>query len=134
MSDDELLEVLIGRIRCLETQASIKKKSPESTRGRYQPIRWMRTHWRDDPFSRGVYSHVSTGLTSETSRRVWEELGRAETDYLYFAGEATMTSSLIRSTVHGAWLSGVRAAEEVTRSLSQPISTPGYREFLERMS
>eukprot|EP00604_Paraphysomonas_vestita_P002361 CAMPEP_0174823514 /NCGR_PEP_ID=MMETSP1107-20130205/25386_1 /TAXON_ID=36770 /ORGANISM="Paraphysomonas vestita, Strain GFlagA" /LENGTH=60 /DNA_ID=CAMNT_0016046467 /DNA_START=1566 /DNA_END=1744 /DNA_ORIENTATION=+ len=57
---------------------------------------------------------------------IFEELSRPENEYLWFAGEATETSSMIRSTVHGAWLSGVRVGEGVARSLSQPIYTPGY--------
>lgn len=102
--------------------------SPEF-RARYHPSRWMRTHWADDPYSCGAYSFVSKGLTNEESHAVWEELGRPESDHLWFAGEATMTSSLTRSSVHGAWLSGVRAAEAIGISLSQPIYTPGYQSF-----
>jgi monoamine oxidase len=102
--------------------------SPEF-RARYHPIRWMRTRWADDPYSCGAYSYSSKGLSSEADRSIWEELGRPESDHLWFAGEATMTSSLTRSSVHGAWLSGVRAAEGIGISLSQPIYTPGCHSF-----
>lgn len=137
MSDEELMELLFTRVKCLEKHSKIKAKFKDMTTGnytdefyeRYRPSRWMRTHWADDPYAYGVYSHVTKGLSREMSRSVWEELSRPENEHLWFAGEATMTSSLVRSTVHGAWLSGVRAAENIARSLGQPIYTPGYDSF-----
>lgn len=137
MSDEELLELLLTRLKCLEKHSKMKTKFKdmvstsfsEEFYDRYRPTRWMRTHWADDPYARGVYSHVTKGLSPDASFSVWEELGRPENEYLWFAGEATMTSSLARSTVHGAWLSGVRVAENVARSLDLPIYTPGYNSF-----
>jgi monoamine oxidase len=136
MSDEELMELLLSRLKCLEKHSKLKTKFKQVTaeterefRLRYQPIRWMRTRWADDPYSCGAYSFVSKGLSNEAAYAMWEELGRPESEHLWFAGEATMTSSETRSSVHGAWLSGVRAAERIGISLSQPIYTPGYHSF-----
>lgn len=40
-------------------------------------------------------------------------------------GEATELSSLHRSTVRGAWISAIRAAEGVSRALGISVSLPG---------
>jgi hypothetical protein len=50
---------------------------------------------------------------------------------MYFAGEATQTSSLVRSTVCGAWLSGIRAAEEIARANNIDVITPTYDTFMD---
>jgi len=66
------------------------------------------THdWSSDPFSRGAYSYVPVGALAAQ-----KELGRAEADTLFFAGEATNTEGH-SGTVHGAIASGVRAANEI---------------------
>jgi hypothetical protein len=137
MTDDELIELLMLRLKCLEKNSQLKKKYQRMSLAncssefseRYSPKRWMRTRWANDPYCRGAYSYVPRGLSTESSQALWEELGRPENEYLWFAGEATMTSSLSRSSVHGAWLSGIRAAEGIADSLLQPIYTPGYRSF-----
>lgn len=43
---------------------------------------------------------------------------------MWFAGEAVQESSLLSSSVHGAWLSGVSAAAEVCRHLQLPVTLP----------
>ena len=71
------------------------------------PLDWQITRWADDPFSWGSYSYLKPGTDGETLI----ELGRSVDSKLFFAGEAT--SSDYQSTVHGAYLSGIRAAEEI---------------------
>jgi len=65
------------------------------------------TRWLSDPYSRGSYSFIA--VNSHPSVR--QDLAAQVDDTLFFAGEAT--SSDYPSTVHGAYLSGVRAAEEI---------------------
>ncbi|MEM7586957.1 MAG: FAD-dependent oxidoreductase [Acidobacteriota bacterium] len=65
------------------------------------------TRWRRDPFAYGSYSFIPTGASHGMRRDLAEPVaGR-----LFFAGEATESDH--PSTVHGAYLSGQRAAEEV---------------------
>lgn len=64
------------------------------------------TRWASDPLAGGSYSYMPVGVTPEAI----EELA-APVDTLYFAGEAT--SPDYAATVHGAYLSGIRAAEEI---------------------
>ena len=65
------------------------------------------TGWNSDEFSRGVYVNLPVGATFDDL----EALGTPVADRLFFAGEAT--SRRHRGTVHGAWLSGERAANQI---------------------
>jgi monoamine oxidase len=51
------------------------------------------------------------------------ELGRTE-GRIWFAGEAVNESSLWHSCVHGAWHSGVNAAESVSKAFDVPVRIP----------
>jgi hypothetical protein len=56
---------------------------------------------------------------------MWRELGRPEAEgRVWFAGEATQHSTLHRSTVRGAWHSGVRAAEGVVKEIGASLHPP----------
>jgi monoamine oxidase len=68
------------------------------------------TAWRHDPFARGSYSAARPGMHAQR-----EALARAVTPRLQFAGEATVRADF--ATAHGAWQSGVRAAEAVLAEL-----------------
>lgn len=65
------------------------------------------TRWRQDEWSRGSYSFQAVGSTREDRLA----LGAPVEDRLFFAGEATEPDK--PSTVHGAYLSGLRAAREI---------------------
>ncbi|KAJ1555880.1 putative lysine-specific histone demethylase 1 [Cladochytrium tenue] len=80
------------------------------------------TTWRRDPFARGSYSHI--GLEGDQSS--FENAGASVmapggvgggdvVERLHFAGEHTIRDHF--ATVHGAVLSGFRAAEKVAASL-----------------
>ena len=75
-----------------------------------EPDGVLRTRWAADPFSRGSYSYIPVG-TTDAAR---DELARPVEGRLFFAGEAT--SRHYPATVHGAYLSGVRAAKEIRKS------------------
>jgi monoamine oxidase len=65
------------------------------------------TRWASDPFTCGAYSHVPPGGSYDDYHTLAQPIGRR----LFFAGEAT--SIRYPSTVHGAYESGERAAQEV---------------------
>jgi monoamine oxidase len=71
-----------------------------------EPTGYLRTRWAADPFARGSYSFVAVGAGPETHGALAAPVGRV----LVFAGEHT--SAEHPSTVHGAILSGRRAAAE----------------------
>ena len=65
------------------------------------------TRWRSDQWTHGSYSYVPAGSSFER----YAELGEPVDNKLFFAGEATQDD--YPSTVHGAFLSGVRAARQI---------------------
>lgn len=74
-------------------------------------------NWPDDPYTRGGYSFVLPGHDGARERLA------APTPPLYWAGEATAPEHRA-ATVHGALLSGRRAAAEVLASLDVSLDTP----------
>jgi monoamine oxidase len=68
------------------------------------------TRWNSDDFSCGSYSVVSPGITAREFDALAEPVGR-----LYFAGEATIRKH--QGTVHGAYLSGVAAAQKLVSQI-----------------
>ncbi|HYO91360.1 MAG TPA: NAD(P)/FAD-dependent oxidoreductase [Pyrinomonadaceae bacterium] len=66
-------------------------------------------NWSEDPFSRGAYSYVAVG-----GLEAQEILAQPMRETLYFAGEATEHTGK-NGTVHGAMISGRRAAREILR-------------------
>ena len=69
---------------------------------RVKPLNLHR--WGDDPFSRGSYSYALPGKADCRA-----ELAAPVDDRLFFAGEACSRTDY--STAHGAYLTGVAAAE-----------------------
>ena len=74
-------------------------------------VRHLVTAWRGDPWVKGAYSAARPGQSHQ--RRM---LARSIDDRLYFAGEACSSNSY--ASAHGAYLSGIEAAEEVAASLT----------------
>ena len=71
------------------------------------PIASLVTRWRDDPFARGSYSYLAKGSKPKDRDRI----AKPNSGRLFFAGEATDRD--FPATVHGALLSGQRAAKEI---------------------
>jgi len=69
------------------------------------------TAWRSDPWIKGAYSAAAPGQAHQR-----QELAKAIDDRVYFAGEAASTEFF--ATAHGAYLSGIEAANQVADSLS----------------
>ncbi|KAE9979755.1 hypothetical protein EG328_000693 [Venturia inaequalis] len=84
-----------------------------------RPSEVIVTRWKKDPFARGSYSYVGPQTQTGDYDIMAQPVGP-----IHFAGEATCGTH--PATVHGAYLSGLRAASEVLDSLLGPIqvSTP----------
>ncbi|KAI4121408.1 MAG: hypothetical protein LQ338_006378 [Usnochroma carphineum] len=81
------------------------------------PSETIVTRWGNDKFARGTYSYVgSTALPGD-----YEVMARPVGN-LHFAGEATCGTH--PATVHGAYISGLRAASEIIEELLGPIDVP----------
>ena len=82
--------------------------SPGAVRGAIpDPEGWLVTRWAADEYAGGSYSFLPVGVRPRERSR----LGAAVEDRVFFAGEAT--SREFPGTVHGALLSGRRAAREI---------------------
>ena len=81
------------------------------------PIETIVTRWGGDRFARGTYSYV--GATSVLGD--YDAMARPVGN-LHFAGEATCGTH--PATVHGAYISGLRAASEIIDDMLGPIEIP----------
>lgn len=75
------------------------------------------TRWGSDPFARGSYSSAAPNMQPEDYDNMAKPLGN-----LFFAGEHTIGTH--PATVHGAYLSGLRAASELLDEMLGPIEVP----------
>ena len=104
-SDDEILhEVMTNLRRCYGPSIP-------------QPCNHLITRWSMDKWSCGSYSSLVLGSTHDDLRELARPEGR-----LHFAGEHTATEYL--GSVHGAYLSGMRAATEVLAAFNKPAPVP----------
>ncbi|KZZ87584.1 anon-37Cs-like protein [Ascosphaera apis ARSEF 7405] len=81
------------------------------------PVETIITRWGLDRFARGTYSHVAAGSLPGDYDLIAKPVGN-----LFFAGEATCGTH--PATVHGAYISGLRAASEIVESVVGPIPVP----------
>lgn len=95
MSDDQVRARIFSRLRTARVGAI-----PE-------PLALKVSHWASDPWAGGSYSFPGLGASGQD--RV--NLGRPVGNTLFFAGEATHRDD--PASVHGAWWSGLRAAQEI---------------------
>lgn len=82
-----------------------------------QPLESIVTRWGSDRFARGTYSFVAKEARPADYDMLAEPLAN-----LHFAGEATCR--FYPATVHGAYLSGLRVANEVFESIVGAIAMP----------
>ncbi|KAL2180299.1 flavin-containing amine oxidoreductase-domain containing protein [Thermothelomyces heterothallicus CBS 202.75] len=81
------------------------------------PIEAVVTRWASDKFARGSYSSAGPDMKADDYDTMARPIGN-----LFFAGEHT--SGTHPATVHGAYLSGLRAASEVLDAMLGPIQVP----------
>ena len=72
------------------------------------------TAWRGDPWVRGAYSATTPGAHGAR-----KDLVVPVDDRIFFAGEATSPNFM--QTAHGAYISGVRAVQQVAVSLNKSV-------------
>jgi monoamine oxidase len=82
----------------------------EDIRARLKPV--VASRWHGDPLARGSYSHALPGKSNSRAA-----LAAPVDDRLFFAGEACSAESF--STAHGAYETGIAAAELALKSLSR---------------
>lgn len=71
------------------------------------PTNMLRTKWQSNINSFGAYSYTAV----DTEMQHFEDLAKEINDQLFFAGEHTESDYF--STVHGAYLSGIREANKI---------------------
>ncbi|KAK3328896.1 vacuolar protein sorting 33A-like protein [Apodospora peruviana] len=82
-----------------------------------EPLETVVTRWASDKFARGSYSSAGPDMKADDYDTMARSIGN-----LFFAGEHT--SGTHPATVHGAYLSGLRAASEVLDAMLGPIEIP----------
>ncbi|KAJ8120022.1 hypothetical protein ONZ43_g3163 [Nemania bipapillata] len=82
-----------------------------------QPVHSIVTRWGSDRFARGSYSSAGPTMGVDDYQAMAEPVGN-----LFFAGEHTTNTH--PATVHGAYLSGLRAASEILTTMLGPIQVP----------
>ncbi|KAJ8125888.1 hypothetical protein O1611_g7750 [Lasiodiplodia mahajangana] len=82
-----------------------------------QPVHSIVTRWGSDRFARGSYSSAGPAMRVGDYQTMAQPVGN-----LFFAGEHTTNTH--PATVHGAYLSGLRAASEVLDAMLGPIQVP----------
>lgn len=81
------------------------------------PLEAIVTRWESDRYARGSYSNAGVNMKAEDYQLMGQSVGN-----LHFAGEHTTVTH--PATVHGAYLSGLRAASDVIDSILGPIEIP----------
>ncbi|KAI5927677.1 flavin-containing amine oxidoreductase-domain containing protein [Camillea tinctor] len=82
-----------------------------------QPIHSLVTRWGSDKFARGSYSSAGPSMKPDDYQTMAQPVGN-----LFFAGEHTTETH--PATVHGAYLTGLRAASEVMDAMLGPVQVP----------
>lgn len=99
MTDEEIMDEIMAHLQVMYGE-NIPK-----------PTNMLRTKWNTNEFTFGSYSFA----TNKTRSKKFNILKRSVADKLFFAGEHTEKN--YRATVHGAYLSGVREATKIMKSL-----------------
>lgn len=81
------------------------------------PVEAVVTRWKQDQYARGSYSYTGPNFKPDDYDHMARPIGN-----LFFAGEHTCGTH--PATVHGAYISGLRAASEVLDAMIGPINIP----------
>ncbi|KAL4759145.1 putative lysine-specific histone demethylase Aof2 [Aspergillus foveolatus] len=104
--DAEIIAEVMSQLRNVFKQVAVP-----------DPLETIITRWASDKFTRGTYSYVAAEALPGDYDLMAKSVGN-----LYFAGEATCGTH--PATVHGAYISGLRAASEIIDTILGPISIP----------
>ena len=97
LTDEQVLEHIMKHLRDIY--------GPETP----APKTMYRTFWNSDENAYGVYTYPGLG----SSPKFFDDLAKSVDDKVFFAGEHT--SKKYFSTVHGAYLSGIREADKIIK-------------------
>jgi monoamine oxidase len=75
-----------------------------------QPLSFKKTTWHTNPYSLGAYPHLKPGADLTACSEIAKPLGSK----VFFAGDATSKDYM--ATAHGAYLSGLDAANRIINS------------------
>ncbi|XP_072970643.1 polyamine oxidase 3-like [Typha angustifolia] len=89
-----------------------------------EPIQYLVSHWGSDENSLGSYTYDAVGRSHDLFERL-----RVPVDNLFFAGEAT--SIKFTGTVHGAFSTGLMAAEECRMRVLEKYGNLNMSEMLQ---
>jgi monoamine oxidase len=106
MKDADILAEVVSQLRNIFKNVAVP-----------DPLETIITRWESDRFTRGSYSYVASEALPGDYDLVAKSVGN-----LHFAGEATCGTH--PATVHGAYLSGLRAAAEIMDTILGPIVVP----------
>eukprot|EP00752_Nemacystus_decipiens_P004594 g4193.t1 len=93
-----------------------------------EPVSVFVTSWAQDPLQRGSYSYFPLGARDDDIHKAGQgatygapgaEPGAEGSERVFFAGEATVPG--LEGSMHGAYLSGVRAVEDVAYAFGLPL-------------
>jgi len=110
-TEEESNETLVNEMTAILARIHRKESLP-------RPVQAIVSRWRQDPFARGSYSFIGPEATGKD----YDTLGEPVDQTVFFAGEATCRTH--PATVHGAYMSGLRAAAEVLESIIGKIELP----------
>src|SRR5271155_1099870 len=110
-TEEESNETLVTEMTTILARIHRKESLP-------RPVQAIVSRWRQDPFARGSYSFIGPEATGKD----YDTLGEPVDQKVFFAGEATCRTH--PATVHGAYMSGLRAASQVLESLIGKIEMP----------
>jgi hypothetical protein len=110
-AEEESDEDLVQEMTTLLSRIHHEEQLPD-------PVHAIVTRWGKDPFALGSYSFVGPEATGED----YDILGKPVDNKVFFAGEATCRTH--PATVHGAYMSGLRAANQVLESFIGKIEMP----------
>ncbi|CAF0718372.1 unnamed protein product [Brachionus calyciflorus] len=80
-----------------------------------EPIDLVRSNWYSNRFTRGSYSFYAYETFDEDTKRIAKPISFNNKIFIQFAGEATHDN--FYSTVHGAYLTGLREADRIIKDL-----------------
>ncbi|RWR89924.1 lysine-specific histone demethylase 1 1 [Cinnamomum micranthum f. kanehirae] len=113
MSPVETVERVLEILRRIFTPRGIEVPNP---------VQAVCTRWGKDRFTYGSYSHVAVGASGDDYDILAESVGDGR---VFFAGEAT--NRRYPATMHGALLSGLREAANISRAANRRSLAPMER-------
>jgi monoamine oxidase len=116
-TNNVIVAVLAGQhARSIEKMenAAVEKLVMDDMKGMFgnnipRPTAFQKTAWHTNPFSLGAYPHLKPG----TDLSACDEIAKPLLNRLFFAGDAT--SAKYMATAHGAYLSGIKAANSILK-------------------